>query len=127
MLLFLTKAEESLQAAKTLLDNELYNDAVSRAYYACFQIACVALHQYDIINIDDVRQYRHKDIIGFFVAKLINEKKVYSKEIRSYLHQLLDSRMIADYEPHTTFSAEKAKERVEWAIYFYGIVKESLK
>jgi len=31
-----------------------------------------------------------------FVKELIHEKQIYSKEIRGYLHQLLDSRLIAD-------------------------------
>ena len=34
--MLMKKAYEKLKAARTLLDNELYSDAVSRAYYAMF-------------------------------------------------------------------------------------------
>jgi uncharacterized protein (UPF0332 family) len=40
---FLTKARENLKAAEVLFEQQLYNAAVNRAYYAAFQAAIAAL------------------------------------------------------------------------------------
>jgi len=39
----LNKAKDSLNSAQILFDNGLYDDCVSRAYYAAFRAAIVAL------------------------------------------------------------------------------------
>jgi uncharacterized protein (UPF0332 family) len=121
-MIFSIKANESLQAAKISLENKLYNDAVSRAYYACFQTACVALDRHKIISIGDVRNHNHKSINGLFVKRLINEEQVYSSDMRDCLNELLSARITADYEPYATLSAEKAKKCVESATYFCEIM-----
>ncbi len=44
----LTKAEESLQAAKLLADNKLYDFSVSRSYYSMFYLTQIFLLSKDL-------------------------------------------------------------------------------
>jgi len=44
----LTRAKKALLAAKTLLENQLYEDCVSRSYYAVLHAAKAALIMVDV-------------------------------------------------------------------------------
>jgi uncharacterized protein (UPF0332 family) len=88
-------------------------------------MACVALHHFGIIDINQARDYNHKAIKSRF-SKLLKEGRVHPTEIKGYLQNLLEKRMIADYEPNATIPLEKAKEMIEKATYFCQIIESSL-
>lgn len=47
---YLLKSCQSLEVANELYRKEYYDNCASRAYYACYQIAIVALHTHKIIG-----------------------------------------------------------------------------
>jgi uncharacterized protein (UPF0332 family) len=123
--IYLSKSLNSLAVANELYQKGYYDDCASRAYYACFQIAIIALQVHGIIG-TDVRNYTHKYVIGNFVKYLINEKAIYSTSIRSYLKRLEELRLTADYEPEKHISWDEAKELIRKANEFHRLVIESL-
>lgn len=122
----LSKANESLEAAKLLFEKTFYNRAVANAYFACYQYALVALHQHknELYPIDDARKHNHKSIINAFSRFLIKEN-IYPNKIKSYLKELQEYRHTADYEPYS-FDQKDAELILNKAIYFCTTVKSKL-
>lgn len=125
----LSKSQENLQAAQLAFDNELYNVVANRAYYACYQIACVALDFFknEIYPIDNVREHNHKSVIGGFGRYLIKEDQKIPKELSSYLKRLSIDRETADYEPNTPINRDTAEKILKDATYFIKVVDDSMK
>ncbi len=69
----LKQAEQSLQAAKVLLEKGLLDDSVSRAYYAMFHAAVAILYALGL------RAKSHSGTINLFGEHLV-KKGVVSKE-----------------------------------------------
>jgi uncharacterized protein (UPF0332 family) len=89
----LDRAQESLRAA-TLCEREGFiNSAASRAYYAMFQAAQVALETAGFTG----REWSHAGLQATFSAELIHRRKVYRSVFRDYLTAGLRARNAADY------------------------------
>jgi uncharacterized protein (UPF0332 family) len=92
---YLRKAEESLEGAASELENERFNNAANRAYYAAFQAAISALLRDGIWRGDG--KWPHTFVQSEFVGKLINRRRRYPPRLRSTLSDLLQMRHRADY------------------------------
>jgi uncharacterized protein (UPF0332 family) len=92
---YLRKAEESLEGAASELENERFNNAANRAYYAAFQAAISALLRDGIWRGDG--KWPHTFVQSEFVGKLINRRRRYPPRLRSTLSDLLRMRHRADY------------------------------
>ncbi|MDD2816541.1 MAG: HEPN domain-containing protein [Thiotrichaceae bacterium] len=127
-LIMLDKSKEHLKIAEIAFDHELYNPVAQAAYYACFQLACVALdyHKNEIYPISSVRNCTHKGIISGFVRYLINENQIIPMELRGYLKELESFRITADYEAVSSIDRVTAEKILKKALYFYRRVTESL-
>jgi uncharacterized protein (UPF0332 family) len=112
---FLTKAKENLRAAEVLIEHQLYNAAVNRAYYAAFHAAIAALADQGITT----GQRGHATIQANFATELIQRRKRYPRHFRAYLMDLQAVRDDADYKVQSVASRvarrqlSKAKEFVE--------------
>ena len=89
----IAKAEESLKAAELCHNAGLYNSAVSRAYYAMFQGAHVALDRAGFKR----AEWSHTAMRAAFANELTRRRKVYSPFLARYLALGLEIRLIADY------------------------------
>lgn len=89
----LERAQESLSAAQLCLRHGLLNSAASRAYYAMFQAAQVALKQVRV----ERPMWSHHGLQATFVAELIARRKAYPAGFRDYLTTALQVRLAADY------------------------------
>ena len=126
--IMLDKSQESLQAARLAFENGFYNVVANRAYYGCYQIACVALDFFkrDIYAIDKVREHNHRSVINGFVRHMITEDQRIPTDLRGYLNRLSIHRMTADYEPDTSINHDTAEEILNNAIYFHKVVIGSM-
>jgi uncharacterized protein len=112
---FLTKAKENFRATEVLIEHQLYNAAVNRAYYAAFHAAIAALADQGITT----GQRSHATIQANFATELIQRRKRYSRHFRAYLIDLQSVRDDADYKVQSVSSRvahrqlSKAKEFVE--------------
>jgi uncharacterized protein (UPF0332 family) len=89
----LDRAQESLRAAELCLREQFINSATSRAYYAMFQAAQVALRAAHIGR----TEWTHSALQAAFVTELIRRRKLYPGAFAEYLSSGLHSRQLADY------------------------------
>ena len=112
----LKKAEQALKAAQNLLADGLYDDAVSRAYYAVFHGARAAL------KIKGIETVSHKGLISQFALHLVKSGEV-EEEYGDILRQIKEDRETGDYEPLVTFGADEATQLVSGAGRFLTRMK----
>ncbi len=114
--LFYQRANENLEAAKLLYENDLINASANRAYYAAFHISIAAIYHIGIIpNID------HKIVQTLFVNHFFNKKKILPSSFKRYLKDLQDNRNLADYK--TGISKKNAKQQLKDAVEFVELIK----
>ena len=89
----LGRAVESLRAAELCLQAEFVNSAASRAYYAMFQAAQVALEAAGVAR----AQWSHPVLQATFAAELIHRRKIFPSVFRDHLSVGLGVRQTADY------------------------------
>jgi len=115
----LNRAHESLNAAELCLKESFVNSAASRAYYAMFQAAQVALEAEGLAR----TEWTHRGLHSSFNQDLIYRKKAYPRVFRNYLTSALTVRQAADHgEPGV--SAKIAERQVRRAKAFVETVKE---
>ncbi len=101
----LEKAERKLRSSKILLEHDLIEDSVSRAYYGAFLAAKAAL----LIIGEDPKT--HQGTLTLFGLKLV-KKGLLPEILGRYLSDLLEKRQAADYAAITYLSREDAQELI---------------
>lgn len=101
---YLEKAERSLLGAESEAIQARHDNAVNRAYYACFQAAIAALRREGIRPSGDL--WGHDFVESRFVGQLINRRHRFPTALRSVLADLRLLRQRADYAAATVTSAE---------------------
>ena len=115
----LARAIDSLQAAELCLREGLVNSAASRAYYAMFQAAQVALEAEGLVR----AEWSHKGLHAIFNQELIQRRKLYPRALRDYLTAALAVRQRADYG-ESGVSAKVAHRQVHRTAVFVQRVEE---
>jgi len=101
----LNRAKKALLAAKTLLENQLYEDCVSRAYYAVLHAAKAALVEVG------VAPQSHQGVRRMFGLHLIKTGKI-EKDFAGILTAQKEDREIGDYDIHIVIEQDTALKRV---------------
>jgi uncharacterized protein (UPF0332 family) len=114
----LNKAEESLQAAKLLADNQLYDFSVSRSYYAMFYLAQIFLLGRDLSFSS------HAAVISAFGREFVKSGEV-PKELHRYLIDAAKARTDGDYSTEIRLSQDDAIVQMQRAQSFLDITKQS--
>ena len=117
----LERAQESLKAAQLCLREGLMNSAASRAYYAMFQAAQVAMK----IAGSPRDEGSHAGLQSAFVRELIHQRKIYPAVFRDYLSSGLRIRHVADYRREGV-SRKTAQRLVHRAGSFVTAVEEKV-
>lgn len=112
-------AEQKLQHARQIFEIELYDDAISRAYYAMFYAAKAALLSKGV----DLR--RHSASIAKFRELFVITGQV-KAEYLHYLGQAQSARERSDYAPFFPTSRTGAEEILSAAEAFTAKVREIL-
>ena len=114
------RTQESLRAARVLLDAGLFNDAMSRAYYAVFHAAtCLLLTQ-------GIEARSHRGMIRLVHQHFVRPGRFAAAAGRS-LAQMQKYREEADYDPFVVFDAESAAEEIGKAESFVSTTAKSLR
>jgi uncharacterized protein (UPF0332 family) len=90
---YATKSFESLNGARSEAVNRRFNNAASRAYFAAYQAAIVALIRAGINR----PTWTHEEVQALFAGQLIGRRKLYPGEYRRLLSDLSSMRVRADY------------------------------
>jgi len=113
------KAEDSLRAAKLLLESKLYDVAVSRAYYAMFYVAEAFLLS------QNFSFSKHAAVISKFGEYFAKTGQV-PKEFHRYLIQAQEARTRADYDAASTVQRPEAQAQIERAEAFLSLAHQTL-
>ena len=112
-------AMERLEASRVLIHSGLYQDAVSRAYYAVFQAARAVLATKSL----DAK--KHSGVISLFNRNFIKTGKL-PRDFGKILKKAKDLRQASDYNDFYLVSKEEAKDAVESAERFIEGIKAFL-
>ncbi len=116
----LEQAEESLQSAKLLFENEKYRPAVNRSYYTMFySVLALIVTKNNSVS-------KHSGVISIFDRDYV-KKGVFSRDMSRCLHESFDLRQRADYTEMFTVSKERAAELIKNAEIFIFNIREFLK
>ncbi|MBI2089445.1 MAG: HEPN domain-containing protein [Deltaproteobacteria bacterium] len=118
----IARATESLKASVLCLREGLVNSAASRAYYAMFQAAQIALEAEGLMR----SQWSHKGLHSSFNPELIHQRKLYPRIFRDYLTSALTVRQAADCGEDGV-SAKITARQVRRAEGFVNLVTEVIK
>lgn len=113
------KAQRSLDAAQNLIEQEFYDFAVSRAYYAMFYLA-EALLDHEGLSFSS-----HAGVISAFGQHLARPGKV-PIELHRQLIDAQAQRTRADYDPYPDLSQSDAKTLLDQARTFSAIALQIL-
>lgn len=113
------KSEEKLAAARSLLENEYFDDAISRAYYAVFHAASA------VLLFEDITVESHSALKTMFGLHFVNKGKI-DKKFGRYLNELKDVRENGDYDIFTGFEKVDAEKAVKEAEEFIAEIKKYL-
>ncbi len=115
----LTRARESIRAARLLIQESLPNIAASRAYYAMFYVAEALLFQRGLTFSS------HSAVIAAYGKEFARSKEIDPKFHR-YLIASQDARQVGDYGVGRSVSLVEAGQVVEWADEFLGVAETYL-
>lgn len=99
------RANKALLAAKTLLENQLYEDCVSRSYYAVLHAAKAALIKIGI----EVES--HQAVRRMFGLHLVKTEQI-EKHFAEILTAQQEDREIGDYNIYLNIEQDRASKRV---------------
>ena len=115
----LTRAKKALLAAETLLEKQLYEDCVSRAYYAVLHAAKAALVT---VGIEPESHYAVRRMFGLHLVKTGKIEKDFAKILTAEQ----EDREIGDYDIHIEIEQNTAIKRVHEAEKFIKRVEKHL-
>ena len=113
------RAKKSLQSAKELLKNELYEDSISRAYFSAYHAA------YAIRYFLGFSPRTHKGLQNLFFLHIIQTGILPQKSLKT-LARLMDERTNADYGIIPILENEDVIRAIEDAEKFIAMVEEAL-
>ena len=115
----LEQADESLEAARTLLVKKLIRPSINRAYYAMFYAVLALLAQ------GKKETSKHSGAIAIFDRDFVKQG-IFKKNYSRWLHDAFDLRQRSDYAAEYHASPEDAKITLKNAETFVNAVKNVL-
>ena len=114
-----TLGDDALRAANALLTLELWNDAVSRAYYAAFHYGRV------LLLLEGLEPQTHRGVIALLTTHYEKSGRL-SPDIISAFARLQTFRGLADYDSRERLPRERAEAEVGAAERFVTTAREML-
>jgi uncharacterized protein (UPF0332 family) len=115
----LEQADESIEAARTLLDKRLIRPSVNRAYYAMFYAVLALLAK------GKRETSKHSGVIALFDKDFVKQG-IFKKDYSRWFHDAFDLRQRSDYAPDYHVSLEEAEITLKNAERFVGKAKKVL-
>jgi uncharacterized protein (UPF0332 family) len=115
----LEQADESLEAARTLLRKKMIRPSINRAYYAMFYAVLSLLAQ------GKKETSRHSGAIALFDRDFVKQG-IFKKDFSRWLHDAFDLRQRSDYAAEYKAAPEDAEMTLKNAAMFVDEVKKVL-
>ncbi len=117
---FFLKGEEKMKSAEILLNNKMFDDAVSRIYYAAYYFAKALL----FLLGEEPRT--HKGLISIFGLKVIKTGFI-NKKFGAILNELFEKRERSDYDLYSYLDFETTQKLIQNGVLFREEIKKNLK
>ena len=113
---YLDRADESIEAAKELLQNNHFDFSASRAYYATFYASSALL-----LN-EELEFTKHSGVVAAIHQKFIKSGKL-KKSLGKELNWLFELRSVGDYGVIVHVGKDEAKEAIKIAENYVSTIK----
>jgi len=117
----LQRARSSLNSAQLCLQHRFLDSAISRAYFAIFQMAVCALETRGVKR----TEWTHKGVHSEFVQTFVRRRKIVPANFAGALPALMDLRHLADYR-QPGVSQRQAERAVRVAEIFLQTVEKEV-
>jgi uncharacterized protein (UPF0332 family) len=101
----LAKADDKIRVARNSFDDEFYDDAASRAYYAAFFAVTAVLAHHGLTFSS------HGKVLGAFNKELI-KPGLFPADTAQKLERLFKDRQIGDYDAEHSIEREEAEQDI---------------
>lgn len=118
--IFIRKAETKLNTAKILFEEEIYEDAISRAYYSMYYAAKALLRTRNIFT------KTHKGLISKLGLEFVKNGEI-EAEYASMIATVEERRERADYDAYYEPSRDEAEKIIEDVERFLERIKKAIK
>ena len=118
--IFIRKAETKLNTAKILCEEEIYEDAISRAYYSMYYAAKALLRTRNIFT------KTHKGLISKLGLEFVKNGEL-EEEYASMIATVEERRERADYDAYYEPSRDEAEKIIEDVERFLERIKKAIK
>ncbi len=118
--LYIENAEEMLDVAQVMLDNDFYTSTVNRAYYAVFYAANA------LLITKKMASKKHSGVISLFRQNFVKTKLI-SPDYSDIYGRIMASRHVSDYELDSSITPEIAKKNLDNAREFVSEMTRWLK
>jgi uncharacterized protein (UPF0332 family) len=115
----LLKAQQSLEAAKLLLNNNYPDYATSRAYYSMFYIAEAFLEG------EGLSFSKHSAVIAAFGREFAKPQRV-PTEFHRFLIEAQELRTTGDYGQLNAVTTDQAAEQIDYAEQFLALAIQEI-
>ena len=115
--ILLNLAEEELETAQLLFENQRYRACVSRSYYVMYYSTQALLALKGVIS------RTHKGILQQFSYHFI-KTQILPSELAKYLKTVFDLRQLSDYDETCEIDMEQCQIILQQARSFYSRAKE---
>jgi len=115
----ISKAKDSIKAAKLLFKDNLYDFVISRAYYSMFYVSEAFLLG------DNLTFSKHSAVISNIGSKFVKTGKI-PPVFHKNLTEAFAKRSTCDYDTDTGFTAKDALEQINKAEEFINFAEEVL-
>lgn len=119
ILIKLKKSHQTLRAAKLLFENDFFNEAVGRLYYACFYAVNVLLLS------EDIRANKHSGVKQMFGLHFVSPGIIDIAASKFYT-ELFEMRQDGDYEDLINFEKEEVAVLFPLAEVLIGQIEQYL-
>ncbi|MFH0756971.1 MAG: HEPN domain-containing protein [Bacteroidota bacterium] len=99
----LKKANETLLEIDILVQNELWNTAVNRMYYACYYAVSA------LLIMDSIQVQTHTGVRQMFGLHYIKAGKI-EKDLGKFYSDIFDKRQTGDYDDFMDFTGDEVRE-----------------
>ncbi|MBI5562140.1 MAG: HEPN domain-containing protein [Deltaproteobacteria bacterium] len=117
--LYMARAKKFARPARLLIDDEDFDSAVPRTYYAMFSAVQALLLTRGLTFSS------HKAVISAFSGEFV-KTGIFKKESGKAVRRAFEKRQISDYMPHFAITGPEAAEMLEEGEAFIRAVEEYL-
>lgn len=113
----LSRANKNLKVSELLIENEYFEEAINRLYYACFYAVQGVLLK------KNVKPVTHKGVQQMFGYHYVKTNEI-SAEYGNYFSRIFQLRQISDYADFSEFTSEVVKRFLEDARSFIAAIEK---